>query len=68
MAISARKSLQAGYIIISGKYNMTKEFVTRYILKGGVLQPLKVGKKEAFREVHYILKRDRKITDALKNL
>lgn len=47
---------------------MAEEFVTRFILKDGKLHPLKVSKKKAFKEVHSILKRDKKITDALKNL
>jgi len=45
-----------------------EEFVTRYILRDGKLHPFKVSKKEAFKDVDFILKRDKKFLEAMKNL
>ncbi|MBN2095486.1 MAG: hypothetical protein JW727_05540 [Candidatus Aenigmarchaeota archaeon] len=47
---------------------MEEEFVTRYVLRDGKLVPFKVSKKEAFRDVAYILRRDKKFLEAMKNL
>jgi hypothetical protein len=47
---------------------MKEEFVTRYVLRKGKLYPLKVSKKEAFKDIDYILERDKDFLEAMKNL
>ncbi|MGC9310849.1 MAG: hypothetical protein ACP5E4_03970 [Candidatus Aenigmatarchaeota archaeon] len=47
---------------------MAEEFVTRFVLKDGKLHPLKVSKREAFRDVEFILRRDKKFLEAMENL
>jgi hypothetical protein len=47
---------------------MKEEFVTRYVLKEGKLEPLKIKKSEAFKDVAFILKRDKAFLEAMKDL
>lgn len=47
---------------------MREEYITRYVIENGKLKPLRVKKKEAFKDVDFILKRDKEFLDIMKKL
>ena len=47
---------------------MTEEYVTRYVIKNGKVSNLKTKKEEAFKDVEFILKRDKEFLEIMKRL